>query len=394
MIHSPQPLGGKLVTPFTATLAVLAAIGAFFVLQRFIYGFNAAAAFNDGYTWGIWIAYDVVIGTAFGCGGYAMALLVYVFNKGEYHPLVRPALLASLFGYGLGGVSVMIDLGRYWNVWHMMAPGYAQPNSVMLEVGLCVAAYCMVLLIEFSPAFLERFGWSGMKKTVERAMFVFIALGIVLPTMHQSSLGTLMVIFGHQVHPLWQTTLLPLLFLVSAVTMGFCIVIFEASLVSAGFRRPGEAHILGRMSGVIIALLATYLVLRFADLAIDGKLGLVLGSGWLSGFFLAEIALFALPILLLLPEANRRRPQTLFLAAVCMLLGGSLYRLDTFLVAYFPATPGFSYFPSLPEIMVTVGIVAFEVLAYIVLARLLPVLPGLRHKAAPPESAGITAAAE
>ncbi|MBF0372642.1 MAG: Ni/Fe-hydrogenase cytochrome b subunit [Alphaproteobacteria bacterium] len=377
MSHAPRPIGGGLITPFTLFLAVLAAIGGYFVLQRFIYGFNAAAAFNDGYTWGIWIAYDVVIGTAFGCGGYVMALLVYVFNKGQYHPLVRPALLASLLGYGLGAVSVVVDLGRYWNMWHMMWPGYAQPNSVMLEVGLCVAIYVMVLFVEFSPAFLERFGLTNLKRKVEKWMVLFIALGILLPTMHQSSLGTMMVIFGHQIHPLWQTTLLPLLFLMSAITMGFCIVIFEASLASAGFRRPGEAHILGGLSGVIIALQLVWLTTRFVDLHLAGKMDLVLGSGWLSGFFLAEIALFALPVLLLLPKANRTSPRPLFLAAVAMLLGGSLYRIDVFLVAYFPATPGFSYFPSVPEIMVTLGIVAFEFLAYIVLARTLPVLPGV-----------------
>ena len=377
MNHAPQPLGGKLITPVTVTLAVLAGISLYYIGQRFLYGFNAAAAFNDGYTWGIWIAYDVVIGTAFGCGGYAMALLVYVFNKGEYHPLVRPALLASLFGYCLGGASVIIDLGRYWNMWHLMWPGYAQPNSVMFEVGLCVTAYCMVLIIEFSPAVLERLGWGGLRRRLEKIMIVVIALGILLPTMHQSSLGTLMVIFGHQVHPLWQTTLLPLLFLVSAVTMGFCIVIFEASLASAGFRRPGEAPLLGKMAGVIIVLLLTYLALRLGDLALAGKLELIRASGWLSYFFAAEIVLFAVPVLLLLPARNRTRPQPLFLAAVCMLLGGALYRIDTFLVAYFPATPGFRYFPSAPEILVTVGIIAFEVLAYIVLARLLPVLPGL-----------------
>ena len=212
MSHPPRPIGGKLLTPFTIILAAFVAISGYYLVKRFIFGFDAAAAFNDGYTWGIWIAYDVVIGTAFACGGYSMALLVYVFNKGEYHPLVRPALLASMFGYCLGGASVIIDLGRYWNVWHMFSPAYAQVNSVMLEVGLCVAFYCMVLIIEFSPAFLDRLGLSGLKKWLEKYMVFFIALGILLPTMHQSSLGTMMIVFGHQVHPLWQTNLLPLLF--------------------------------------------------------------------------------------------------------------------------------------------------------------------------------------
>ena len=76
-----------------------------------VLGLGAATNMNDGYPWGIWIALDVVVGTALACGGYTMALMTYAFNKMEYHPLVRPALLTSLFGYTLAGVSVMIDIG-------------------------------------------------------------------------------------------------------------------------------------------------------------------------------------------------------------------------------------------------------------------------------------------
>lgn len=383
MSHAPRPLGGKLITPVTVLCALLLGICGYFLVMRFVYGYNAAAAFNDGYSWGIWLAYDVIIGTAFACGGYAMAIMVYVFNKGEYHPLVRPALLASLFGYCLGGFSVAVDLGRYWNMWHMFWPAYAQPNSVMFEVGCCIGTYCLVLTIEFSPAVLERLGLTKIKALVERVMFFFIALGILLPTMHQSSLGSMTIIFGNQLHPLWHTLLLPLLFIISAVTMGFCIVVFEATLVSVGFRRPGEAHLLGKMAGVVMTLLVVWLVIRLSNLAYEGKLALALTHDWINLMFWAEIALFALPVLILLPRRNRYHPQKLFIAAVLMLLGGSLYRLDAYLVAYYPATPGFHYFPSAPELLISIGFIALEVLGYIVLARLLPVLPGLGgHKPA------------
>ena len=43
---------------------------------------------NDGYPFGLWIAFDVVTGTALACGGYAVAILVYILNKGKYSPLV------------------------------------------------------------------------------------------------------------------------------------------------------------------------------------------------------------------------------------------------------------------------------------------------------------------
>ncbi|HLN26104.1 MAG TPA: Ni/Fe-hydrogenase cytochrome b subunit [Patescibacteria group bacterium] len=365
-------IGGPLVTKTTVIATVLALAMAALLGYRFVFGLGAVANINNGYPWGIWVAYDVVIGTAFACGGYAMALLVYILNKGKYHPLVRPALLASMFGYSLGGFSVLFDLGRWWNFWHILTPGYANPNSVMFEVALCVTCYCLVLWIEFTPAFAEKWGSAATKRKLNKVLFVFIALGVLLPTMHQSSLGTMLVVFGTTVHPLWQTTLLPLLFLISAVSMGFSIVIFEATLVTNVYNRPSEARILGYVTRYIVWLMSAYLVLRWGDIIVEGKLDKVFSSGGLSFVFLLETALFALPIALLAPKANRIKPQMQFIAAVSMLLGGSLYRIDAFLVAYHRA--GWHYFPSVGELTVTLGIIGVEVLGYIVFVKKLPVL--------------------
>ncbi len=365
-------LGGSLVTRTTVICAVLVVTLVVLLGERFFQGLGAVANINNGYPWGIWVAYDVVVGTAFACGGYAMALLVYILNKGKYHPLVRPALLASMFGYSLGGFSVIFDLGRYWNFWHIMWPGYANPNSVMFEVALCVACYCCVLWIEFTPAFAEKWGGPELKRKLSKVLFVFIALGCLLPTMHQSSLGTLLVIFGYLVHPLWQTELLPLLFLISAVSMGFSIVIFEATLVTSVYKRPSESRILGFVTRYIVVLMIAYLALRWIDLIVRGKLGLVFSSGGISFMFLLENALFVTPIVLLSSKVRRARPNLQFIAAVAMLLGGALYRLDAFLVAY--GRPGWHYFPSVKELLITFGVIAVEVLGYIVFVKKLPVL--------------------
>ena len=155
---APAPVGGRLLNAVTLSCGVLVAVMLAVLAVRFTFGLGSVAALNDGYPWGIWVVVDVVIGSAFACGGYAMALLVYIFNKGEYHPLVRPALLASLFGYTLAGASVIFDLGRWWNFWHIFWPGYAQVNSVMFEVAVCISAYIVVMWIEFSPTFMEQMG--------------------------------------------------------------------------------------------------------------------------------------------------------------------------------------------------------------------------------------------
>ena len=378
---APAPLGGSFVTPTTVILAVLVAFAVLIMLVRFFFGLGSVTNINDGYPWGIWVVYDVVIGSAFACGGYSVALLVYIFNKGEYHPMVRPALLASLFGYTLAGAGVMLDLGRYWNFWHIFWPGYAQVNSVMFEVAVCITAYIVVMWIEFSPAFLEKFGMKDVKRKLNKFLFLIIALGTLLPSMHQSSLGSLLVVFGYQIHPLWQTMLLPLLYLMTALAIGFAVVIFEACLSSAGFKRPLEMQLLGKLSKVMLWMLAAYLIVRFVDLVVRGAAGSMFELRIETLMFWIENALFIAPLAILANPKSRRNPSRLFVAAVCLMLAGFLLRIDSFLVGY-ETGPGWHYFPSVPEIMVSIGMIALEILGYIALVRYLPVLPGTAGAAA------------
>src|SRR6476620_9120258 len=201
------PVGGRLMTPSIGVLFGIFGLGALLILWRLIAGLGATTALNDGYPLGLWIAFDVVTGTALACGGYAVAILVYILNKGRYHPLVRPALLTSALGYSLAGFSVVIDIGRWWNVWKV--PVYFWHwnfNSALLEVALCILAYVVVLWIELSPAFFERWQDSAILPLrrfsrwalpiLAKASSFIIALGLLLPTMHQSSLGTLMLLAG------------------------------------------------------------------------------------------------------------------------------------------------------------------------------------------------------
>lgn len=372
-----EPLGGRILTkPFLA-LSALAAIALVIMLARFVFGLGAVTHINNGYPWGIWIVVDVMIGTAFGCAGYAIALVVYVLNRGEYHPLVRPAMMAGLFGYGLAGMAVVVDLGRYWQMYTLLLPWYAQTNSVMLEVAWCVMAYVVVLAIEFSPAVLERFGLVDARKKLSKVLFFFIAVGVLLPTMHQSSLGTMIVVLGFKLSPLWQTQLLPLEFLVTAILMGFAIVPFEAILAARSFRRPIETRILGKLSSFTALLLAAYLVVRFADIIVRGQLGAAFTVSLETGMFWLENALFVLALVILARPAYRTNPRMIFIAAVVLLVAGSIYRINAYLIGYHPAA-GWNYFPSVTEILVTVGMFSIEILLYLLFVKQLPVLP--RHE--------------
>lgn len=386
MIDHAEPVGGRLVTrPFKA-LAALAGIAAILVLVRLIFGIGATTALNDGYPWGLWIAFDVVTGTALACGGYAVALLVYILNKGQYHPLIRPAILTSALGYTLAGFGVLLDVGRWWSVWRV--PFFFWEwnlSSVLLEVALCIMAYVVVLWIELSPAFLERARHARSPrvrtaadrglKIVNRSLLWIVALGILLPTMHQSSLGSLMLLAGPRLHPLWNTGWLPLLFLISCVAMGYAVVVFEAALSSMLLKRKPEIEMLAGVGRVMVPIIFLYPALRIVDLAFAGRLPLLFSFDVFSTMVLLELALAIAPGVMLMNSRKRRNLGHLFRASVLMMLAGSLYRFDTYLVAFRPGD-NWAYFPSVPEMFTTFGLIAAEILAYIVIIKFFPILTG------------------
>ena len=381
--HAHAPVGGELWTRPFRTLVAIAAIGGAVALWRYVYGLGAVANINDGYPWGIWIAFDVVTGTALGCGGFAVALLVYILNKGQYHPLVRPAILTSLLGYGLAVLAVAIDLGRPWELWKVPLFFWRWTGSPQLEVALCVAAYVGVLAVELAPALLEKWKESpapGLRRFAERglavlskSMLFIIALGILLPTMHQSSLGTMMLLPGPKLDALWFTPWLPFLFLVNCVIMGYGVVVLESHASASAFGRRRETAMLGRLSKVAMWVALFFVAFRVVDITIRGRLGGL--ASWYGVAVVLELGLLVAGALILMSGARRRRPGQQAMAGMLLVVGGTVYRFNVYLVGFRPGDE-WSYFPAVPELLITFGIVALEIALYVAAVKTFPILAG------------------
>ncbi len=372
-----QPLGGKIWTKPFKVLTLLAVIGGIFIAKRFIFGIGSVTNLSDGYPWGLWIVFDVVTSTALACGGYAMAMLVYIFNKQEYHPLVRSALVASIFGYTLAGLAIFIDVGRYWQLYNVFIPPYLNVNSVMFEVASCIALYVLIMWIELSPAwFKQRYG--KVPGWLNKIMFFIIAIGVLLPTMHQASLGGLMIAMGEKLSPLWQTQFIPALFLITAITLGYAMVVFESIFSANQFGRPVEMKMLSKLSRFIPFLTIAFLVLRFGVIAFNGDLGLIFRFDLAALMFVIETVLFVFPVVILWKPENRQKINNLFRAAVFFVIAGVLYRFDTFIIVFNPGH-GYRYFPAFQEIMITVGIIALEIMLYMIFVKRLPIFPQVKH---------------
>jgi Ni/Fe-hydrogenase subunit HybB-like protein len=392
--HHAEPVGGPLIfNRFTKFLVIFLGLWVLILAYRFATGIGTVSGLTDGYPWGIWIAFDVVTGTALACGGYAIAILAYILNKGKYHPLVRPALLTSALGYSMAALAIIIDVGRWWGIWRIPLGGFPDVgkynwNSALLEVALCVMAYVGVLWIELGPAFLEKWKATSKKqglvkfaeaglKFYDKALIWIIALGVLLPTMHQSSLGLLMLLGGPKLHGLWFTGWIPLLYLISCVGMGYAVVVWESAVSSKAFNREREDSMLISLSGAMVVVLGLYLLIRFADIIISGKTVLMFTSGMLSIMFWIEIALFAIPMVMLMRAKDRANFATIFKASMLIMLAGALYRFDTYIVAFNPGK-NWSYFPTTLEMLITLGTVAFEIFLYIFIVKRYPILSGTR----------------
>jgi Ni/Fe-hydrogenase subunit HybB-like protein len=386
-----RPIGGPLLaSPIKPLLAVFG-VAAVVVVYRFATGIGPVSNMTDGFTWGIWEPINVVVFTGIGAGAFGVGLLCYLLNKGQYHALVRPAVLVGAVAYTLGASSIMFALGRPWNAYWLPFIPYWNLSSALLEVAVCVLAYVIVLWIEVLPSILEGAAASSnptfrsLGRTwgprLQKLMPYIIALAILLPTMHQSSLGGLMLIAGPKIHPLWHNALLPTLFLISCLSMGYGAVVVLVNLLNITWKARLDQRLFADMSKVNAVLLILYLVLRVGEVVVHGKLR-YLGLDFPTFLFLGELVLFAVPAAMFLSSkvaANRGR---LFGAALLALAAGACYRVDTYLTMYRPAgwtdgvanAAGWNYFPSLGETVVTVGMACLGIAIFIFVSRLFPVV--------------------
>ncbi|WP_070966095.1 Ni/Fe-hydrogenase cytochrome b subunit [Vibrio sonorensis] len=317
------------------------------------------------------------MGTGLASGGWALAWLVYFFNRGAYHPLVRPALLTSLFGYGLGGLSITIDLGRYLNIPYFFVPGQFNINSVLFETAVCMTIYIGVLAIEFAPSIFEKFGAKATLAKLNKVMYIAIALGLLLPMMHQSSMGSLFILAGHKIHPLWQSyELLPVLSLITAAIMGLSIVVYIGALTQAGLHDQGmedSSHLFYRLTQVAHLFLVLFIILRYGELVLNNKVSYLTNFDFYALMFWSEILLLCFPLIIFHWDALRKDARWLFIGATSMMVGSSLWRMNLSTMGYLPGD-GYQYFPSALELTISAGLIVLQVAAYILLIRYLPVL--------------------
>ena len=361
------------LTFWRVLFGVIMLLGLYATYIRAFHGLGAATNLSDRFPWGIWVGFDVLCGVMLAAGGFTLTAAVHILNIKRWHPIVRPTILTAFLGYVLVSVALLFDLGRPYNIWHPLI--MRNPHSVMFEVAYCVMIYTTVLSLEFSPIVLERFHLDKAVRIIKGVLIPLVILGVILSTLHQSSLGTLYLIMPTKLHPFWYSPLLPVFFFLSAICVGLAMTIFESTMSSKHFNRELELPILQELGRVLMVVLSVYGVLRAEDLIHRGVLPMMFKPGYEMYLFWVEILMaIIVPLALLAQKKVRTSAGGLYLVAVMVVLGFITNRLNVSVTGMETAA-GLHYIPKWTEAAITAAIIAAGFFLFAMAVKYLPIFP-------------------
>jgi Ni/Fe-hydrogenase subunit HybB-like protein len=370
----------QLFTPFNVVAGAIIFVGLIITVLRFTKGIGAVTNLDNNNPWGLWIGFDLMCGVALAAGGYVTSSACYVFGLKKYHSAVRPAILTAFLGYALVVFALNYDVGRPWKLPYPIF--YSQgTSSLLFEVGLCVFLYLMVLFVETTPAAFEWLGYKKMRGIVLRLTLVLTIFGVILSTLHQSSLGALFLIAPSKLHPLWYSGYIHVFFFVSSMFAGMSMVIFEGTLAHKWLHHKMDETHLAEARGVALGfgkaasfIMMGYFGIKVIGIAVDNNWH-YLTTGWGLWFLVELIGFVLFPAILYSVGSREKNTKFIRIAAVWTILGIILNRLNVSLIAFNWQLPSADrYFPSFMEVGTTIFIITLGVVAYKFIVTRMPIL--------------------
>jgi len=370
------------LTTFNVIAGIIVIFGLIATIMRFTGGLGAVTNLSDYNPWGIWIGFDLLCGVALAAGGYVTSAACYIFGMKRFHSAVRPAILTGFLGYTLVFMALLYDVGRPFRLV-LAYPFVVQQgtSSLLFEVGLCVALYLNVLFLEFCPAALEWLGIRKLRDILVKITMVLTIFGVVLSTLHQSSLGALYLIAPAKLHPLWYSQYIPVYFFVSSVIAGLSMVLFESTLAHKYFHHKMDETHLGESDGLTMGfgkaasiVLAGYFTIKVIGIAADNNWH-HLATGWGAWYLVELVGFVALPCFLFAMGVRDGNLKLIRYTAAWTVLGIIVNRLNVSVIAFNYHLPAADrYFPHFWEIVTSVFIVTVGILAYRFIVNNMPVL--------------------
>jgi Ni/Fe-hydrogenase subunit HybB-like protein len=250
----------------------------------------------------------------------------------------------------------------------------------MFEVGACVALYLTVLFLEFSPAAMEWLGLKRVRNLAVKLTLILTILGVLLSTLHQSSLGAMYLIAPSKLHPLWYSPYLPVLFFVSSIAAGLSMVLFEGMLSHRHFRNKMDQHHIDSRDQLAFGfgkaaslVLAGYFAIKVFGIAL-GNNWHYLGTGYGLWYLVELIGFVLLPAFSYAIGVRERKAGLIRFTAVWTVLGIVLNRLNVSWFAFNWQVPADQrYTPHLMEIGITLFVVTVGLLVFRFIVTRMPI---------------------
>lgn len=359
------------LTFWKSVALIIISAGLYSTYLRVTGGLKAVTNLSDSFPWGIWIGFDILCGVGLAAGGFTLCAVTHIFNIEKFKPLTKSAILTAFLGYLLVIFGLLYDLGRPFSIWHAIIMW--NPRSVMFEVAWCVMLYTTVLFLEFSPIILEKLRLKKILKIIRKVSLPIMIVGVLLSTLHQSSLGSLFLIVPSKMHPLWYSPILPVYFYISAIGVGLSMVIFESYMSARALGHGLKIDLLSKLGLISIIVLLINLLIKFIDFTISGKLNLLTIPATVTYLFYLEIFLGTIiPVVILSSRKNRNSRMWLYIASVSI-IGGFLVNRMNVSITSISWMNGSIYFPSVYELSITAMLVVLGMWAFKLIVSFFPV---------------------
>lgn len=372
---------GPILTPFNVITAPIMALGVGLILYRLVHGLGAVVGEAPGFPWGIWIGFNVMTGVAFAGGAYVLTFIVYILRNEHFHPIVRETVLNGFLAYLFYASVIFIDCARWWNIYNPLIGNRFGVNAVLFLIAWHFFLYMLTELVEFSPAIAEWLGLREVRRRLRSLTLGAVIFGITLSTLHQSGLGALVMMGEPNIHPLWYTEFIPVLFFVSSIFAGLSTVIVESWISHRAMAAQVDEEYRQAYPGIVISLgkacagsMFAYLFFK-AAVFIHGRHWSLINTPMGYWYLLEVVGLTLVPCLLFTWGVRRESLRTIRIAAVLTMIGIALNRCNYVFIAYKWYVPlGERYVPSWQEVVIAATIVLAHIWAFRWIANRMPVL--------------------
>lgn len=362
------------------TLAITLVIGAAGLSNslRFFEHGHGLSGMSDMIPWGIYIS-----GLAFfiGCsaGATMVGLQIHAFGKHEYHAIGTRAIILAILSIIAAMTCVMLDVGNPFRA--MKIPFLLRNFTSMFFISS--SSYMGFMTVLGLELYFTIKLTLGKPSDLERKMAKFMAIFAVpyaLIVVH-SFTGT---IFGVvKAREMWNTPLIPVHFVTSALASGFALVLLVSIitvLISKKELFSKEAY---NHAGWLLAffLMLTlfldvfdYIILLYNSTHEGLEVWHLLTGRYIITFAM-NMGFMFIALFILLLRIGRTRNGVL-IASALTILGIGAYRINIIsvgqLVPLYGELGELEYIPTLPEIAILVGLFSMLIFAYLVLIRLVP----------------------